>query len=538
MPPTPTLPAAPPADTPPACLPQARLPHTSALFVDAIEHPERTAPFYAWPERNLESFRKAAAAVALPDERRAALVAALAGQNPPSATLDRLARPGTVAVVTGQQVGLFSGPAYTLYKALHAARLAAWLTENGIPAVPVFWLATEDHDFAEVNHAWVFGAAHRPVKLEMPGSVGARPVGGIPLEGAPVGELRRALQDLPFGDAVADMAARCYRPDSTLGEAFRDLLREITAPFDILQIDPMQPGFRELAAPAMRAAVEASDDLSRMVLERNRELAGAGYHAQVHVDPQTSFFFLLEDGKRLALRRDGAEYTLGGRRFSQAELAARAQSLSPNALLRPVVQDSVLPTAALILGPAELAYLAQSEPLYRTLLGRMPVAVPRAGFTLLDARSHKLMERYGLTLPDFFHGEQALRERIAARLAPPAVAAALRRVSGTVEHAVAELRGELAGFDPTLARALDTSARKIRHQIARIEGKAGREALRRDVRASADAASLYGLVYPERHLQERLYSALPFLAAHGLDLPARLYEAIQPGSTDHRILAI
>src|SRR6185503_7632417 len=169
--------------------------------------------------------------------------------------------------------------------------------------------------------------------------------------------------------------------------------------------------FRTLAAPALRAAVEAAPALTADILARNRELAAAGYHAQVHMEEHTSLVFLLENDKRLALRRQGSDYFQNGRRIPAAELKERADSLSPNAILRPVVQDSMLPTVAYIGGPAETAYLAQSEVIYRTILNRMPVAAPRAGFTVLDRRSEKLMDRYGLSLQSFFQGEEALRER-------------------------------------------------------------------------------------------------------------------------------
>jgi bacillithiol biosynthesis cysteine-adding enzyme BshC len=518
------------------CVGQIELPGVSTLFEDVLKHPERTASFYSYPVRDLAAFRSAAREISLSGERRAALVAALRQHNPESASLERLARPETVAVVSGQQVGLFSGPAYTVYKALHAARLAAWLTESGIPAVPMFWLATEDHDFAEVNHAWVFDAERRPVKLELPHSAAAQPVGGYTLMEPPVAELRAALEGLPYGQEVAEMAAECYQPGATLAQAFRELLRRITAAFDILQVDPMLPAFRELAAPALRAAVESAPDISARVLERNRELAAHGYHAQVHVEEHTSFFFLLENGKRLPLRRHGSEYALNGRRFSTEELMDRAASLSPNALLRPVVQDMVLPTVATVVGPAETAYLAQSETIYRMLAGRMPVAVPRAGFTLVDARSDKLLRRYCLTIRDFAAGEESVRERIAAKLVPPRMANSFRASAVEVEGAIERLRTELAGFDPTLGRALDNSARKMRYQLEKLERKAGHEALRRDARAGHDAQWLYGLIYPERHLQERLYSILPFLAAHGPDLTRRLYDEIRPDSTEHRLL--
>jgi len=518
------------------CVRHTELPHTSSLFADVLYHPDRTARFYAHPFRELTSYRDAARQIDFSDDRRAELIEALRQHNPAGKSLERLAQPGTVAVVTGQQVGLFSGPAYTMYKVLHAVKLAEWLSANGIPAVPVFWLATEDHDFAEVNHVWVFDAEHRPVKLEMRRSASAQPVGEIALAAPPVRELRTALHGLPFGEEVADIVEETYRPGSTMGKAFGELLRRLLDRFDVLQVDPMQPEFRKLAAPLLRSAVEAAPELSAAVLERNKELAAAGYHAQVHVEEQTSFVFLLENGKRLALRRHGDEYILNGRRFSTRELADRAESLSPNAILRPVAQDSMLPTVAYIGGPAEVAYLAQSAAIYRGLLGRMPVAVPRTGFTILDPRTDKLMERYGLRIQDLFHGEGALRDRIAARLIPSSVATASSDAAATVDASLARLRRELEGFDPTLAKAADRSLVKIRYQLGKIERKTGREALRRNERAARDAASLYGLIYPDKHLQERLYSFLPFLAKHGLDLTNQVNEAIQLDCPDHRLM--
>jgi bacillithiol biosynthesis cysteine-adding enzyme BshC len=520
------------------CVRQTELPGVTRLFADVLYHPDRTADFYPHAIRDLNAYRAAAAEVRFPDERRAALVAALRLQNPPGASLERLAQPGTLAVAAGQQVGLFSGPAYTVYKALHAARLAEWLTASGIPAVPVFWLATEDHDFAEVNHAVVFDVRHRARKLEMRLAASAQPVGEVMLENAPVDELRAAMEGLPFSDEVADLVAAAYRPGVTMGCAFGELLRKLLARFDILQVDPMLPAFRELAAPALRSAVEAAPELTDRIMARSRELAEAGYHAQVHIEPRTSLVFLLEDGQRLALRRRGDEYASNGRRFAASELAERAAALSPNALLRPVVQDSMLPTVAMIGGPAEVAYMAQSEVIYRTLLGRMPVAVPRTGFTILDTRSAKRMERYGVRLEDCFAGEDAFRERIAARLTPAALSRSMSQTVETVETAVERLSGELAAFDPTLAKAAANSARKIRYQLSKIQAKTGREIMRRSERALGDAASLYGLMYPERHLQERLYSMVPLLAKHGLELIGQVYEAIQLDCPDHRLMVV
>jgi bacillithiol synthase len=520
------------------CVRHTELPNTSRLFADVLYHPDRTAAFYRHPHRDLSSFQDAAREIDLSDAKRAALVAALREQNPDSPSLARLAQPGTVAVVTGQQVGLFSGPAYTMYKVLHAVKLAAWLSDNGLPAVPVFWLATEDHDFAEVNHVWVFDAARQPVKLEMRRTASAQPVGDIALAAPPVAELRATFDGMPFADEVAALVEETYRPGETMGGAFSALLRRMLARFDVLQVDPIHPSFRRLAAPLLRSAVEAGPELTDAVLTRNKELAAAGYHSQVHVEDHTSFVFLLEGGKRLGLRRHGAEYVLNGRRFTARELADRAESLSPNAILRPVAQDSMLPTVTYIGGPAEVAYLAQSAAIYDRLLGRMPVAMPRAGFTVLDERTDKLMERYGLGLRDLFHGPEPLRDRMATTLVPPSVRQAASAARETVDASLTRLRGELTAFDPTLTGAADRSLRKMRYQLEKLERKTGRETLRRDERAARDAASIYGLIYPERHLQERLYSFLPFLASHGLDLTDRIYEEIQLDCPDHRLMVV
>jgi len=164
-----------------SCVRQTDLPHTTRLAADVSYNPERCAPFYRHPLRDLDSFRAAAAEIRMPAGRRAALISALRAQNPESPALERLAGPDTMVVATGQQVGLFSGPCYTVYKALHAARLAEWLTASGLPAVPVFWLATEDHDFAEVNHLWVFNADLRSAKVGAVRPASAQPVGGVAL---------------------------------------------------------------------------------------------------------------------------------------------------------------------------------------------------------------------------------------------------------------------------------------------------------------------------------------------------------------------
>ena len=351
--------------------------------------------------------------------------------------------------------------------------------------------------------------------------------------------LRSALEALPFGESVTALAADAYRDGETMGAAFANLLRRLLSDQRILYLDPMRPAIRALAAPLIRDAVGLAPRLSELVLDRNRELAEAGYHAQVHFEEKTSLFFLLDGDRRLAMKRSADQYTAdSGRLFSAQELAARAEHISPNALLRPVVQDYLLPTVAQIGGPAEVAYLAQSQVLYGALHRPTPVVVPRTGFTLLDARACKLIDRYSIAMRDFFDGPEALRDKVSAKLVPPALRQTLAATRDQAATALDRLYSDLSAFDPTLAASLQKSRSKILHQFSKIEVKTAREALRRDQRAAADAAYLYNLIYPNKHLQERVYTFLPFLARHGMDLVATLEQAVRLDCHDHHVLPL
>jgi bacillithiol biosynthesis cysteine-adding enzyme BshC len=397
----------------------------------------------------------------------------------------------------------------------------------------VFWLATEDHDFAEVNHAWTFDPARQPVALRVENPGGAngrpRPVGSIVLERSPIEELTRSLNGFPHAEEVVAAVRDAYVPGCTVGGGFRTLLAKLLGKLGLLFLNPLDPAVRQISAPLVSEALTAAPELKRRLLERSKELESAGYHAQVHLDGKTSLFFLLENGERTPLRRKDSEY---------GELRDRAAEVSPNALLRPVMQDYLLPTVAYVGGPAELAYLAQSQVLYERLLGRMPVAVSRTGFTLLEPRATKLLARYHLTLPETFVDAESLKDRVAHALVPDSVERAFTDTAAGVERHLSSLRGELERYDHTLAAALDKSRAKMMYQLDKTRRKTARETIRRDDRAAADARYLTGLLYPHKHLQERFYSILPFLASHGLDLVDRLYEAVQLECPDHRIVNI
>lgn len=520
----------------PSCVRQTSIPGTSKLFGDFLYHFDRVEGYFPRFFGNLDSLVGAARALNFPEHRRAEIVLALRKQNPASPALDLLAKPGTVAVVTGQQVGLLSGPSYTVFKALTAVRLAAQLTQQGTPAVPIFWLATEDHDLAEVDHAWLFDSAGKPVKITAQGgSVANSPVGNVEITQIDFEGIAKALEGLPFGAPVLERVTAHYHPGVTLGRAFHGLVQEVLSGFDLVYLDPLAPEIRAISAPFLGEVALRIPELTAELRERSQTLESAGYHAQVHLDTNSSLLFLLENGKRSALKYKDGRFLLRDRAFEPGDLAGRGETLSPNALLRPVMQDFLLPTVSYVGGPSEIAYMAQSQVLYERLLGRMPVIYPRSSFTVLDARATKLLERYQLHVLDLLDSQDRVKGVIASKLVPEDLRGELAALRSEVAGSLNGLRHKLLQFDPTLASAADRSIAKVTYQVDKLGAKTARETMRRDQRAAGDAQYLSDLIYPQRHLQERFYSILPFLAKHGLDLPQRIYEQTQLACPDHMV---
>lgn len=526
---------------------QSELPGASPLFRDWVKDFAKVGSFYAHPP-SVEGALAAASEVSLPAGRRKRLVDELAGQNgnggaATAASLDRLSAPGTVVVATGQQVGLLGGPVFTLYKALTAVRLAEELTRRGTPAVPVFWLATEDHDLDEVNHAWAFDHAGQPHRIEC---VTEGPVGDavdrMSVTDAGLDAFASFSERLPFADESLRLARGAYSRPGGFGSSFQALYRKILAGTGMVFLSPMSDGIRRLAAPLVKTSIDRAAGLTGLLLRRERRLADDGYHSQVRFRASSSLLMAFEDAGRRPLHRRNGAYWIGSRSWSTGELLARAEDrpsdLSPTALLRPVIQDFLLPTAAIVVGPSEAAYLAQSAVLYEDLLGRMPAVVPRESFTIVDTGCAKLLKRHGLEPDDCWVGRRDLDAAIAKGLVPAALRGTLESQADRIGSAMQRIEEGLLGFDPTLSASFRRSMAKIEYQLGRIRLKVEREALRRSDTARRHAAKLSGFLYPRGHLQERLYSVLSFIARFGTDFADRVRQAAEPGSGRHKVLEL
>src|SRR6266481_1652386 len=368
-----------------------QLPHQPKVFLEYLDHFEKVKSFYFHPPA-MPAVTRAARKLDYPGERRAEVTSILRKQNvdlgagaETLSNLDRLEK-GAVAVVSGQQVALFSGPAYSVYKALTAVQIAAELTRDGIPAVPVFWMATEDHDLDEVRHSTWFDQA-KLIRFELPaGAETERPVGRI-LLGAQIQPLLQEAAELlanQGSDLLAQYLIESYRPEETYGSAFGKLFARLFAQQGLILMDPLDRGLHKVAAPLYQHALAERDALNEKLLQRGKELEYAGFEATVKVNSKSTLLFSIKDGSRQAITAGSQGFQAGDKSWPREELVhlthREPENFSPNALLRPVVQDYLLPTVASIAGPTEIAYLAQAEVVYRQLLGRMPVVLPRAGF--------------------------------------------------------------------------------------------------------------------------------------------------------------
>jgi bacillithiol biosynthesis cysteine-adding enzyme BshC len=470
------------------------------------------------------------------------LVGLLAEQNPglaAAASLEALGK-GAGAVVTGQQVGLFGGPLFTPFKAATAVARARQATAAGQPHAAIFWIASEDHDFAEIGHV-SFPAKRELRKLVYAPSVdsghaeAARPVGTIVLDERIGPLIDQAWELLGPSDAM-DALAEAYQPGRTFAQAFAAFYSKVFAAQELLILDASGRAIHRMGAPVLRAAIERADELHAALFERNGELEAAGYHAQVAVGAQSSLLFLIDEGSgaRLALKRiapsaaePGGLWQAGRQSFSTADLVgvleAKPERISPSALLRPVFQDFLLSTSLTIGGPAEVAYFAQSAVLFERILGRMTPVQPRFSGTLIEPAIGELLRKHELTLDRVFtESGAALAQLLAARAIPVEGKRKLAAAGTALDAELKTVEEWMGQLDAGLGRAAETAASKMRYQMDRLRRLATDFELQREASLRRHAEAISMALYPGGVLQERLHGAAYYFARYGFDLAEEL----------------
>ena len=528
-----------------------RLPWVSRLAADyAFDFP-KLARFYpgdparpdAWADaiRRTQAFPRdrsaLAGAIAAQQTRRGAPAEALAAAA-------RLADASAVAVVTGQQAGLFGGPLYTLLKALTAVKLAARAAaDHGVPAVAVFWVESEDHDWQEVSSCGVFDGEmnRRAISLGTPPGAGESPVSSVLLDPsilAAIDGLRATLPATEFTGATLDALSRAYRPGAGMSEAFCTWLESLLGRLGLVVYDSAEPATKPLAAGLFSRELEAPAT-ARLALAQGRALVELGYHAQVVPHEDAVALFAL-DGTRQPIRsRDGA-FLVGDRLVPAGDLVALARAhperFSPNVLLRPVVQDALFPTVCYVAGPSELAYQGELGPVYERFGVPQPLVAPRATATLLDSAASKFLAKHDVALEALQPDDEAALNRLLEGQLPKEIEEAHAGAAQAVEGGMARLIDALPLIDATLAGAARSSLGRMQHDLRALHEKIVQAAKRRDETLRRQFARTRALAFPDGHPQERSIGFVSFLNRYGPALVDRLHDELPLDAGAHWVL--
>lgn len=526
----------------------------SRLSLDYTFHYERLARFYAGNPSEPEAWRTAIAHAQAHPRRRDAVVALLqaqlASRNAPEqarAAAAKLADPRTVAIVTGQQAGLFGGPLYTLMKGLTAAKLAADIeVQYGVPCVTVFWNHAEDHDWEEVASADVLDAA---LALRRVTVAGGEDAGRVPVSQVRLtDDVSRVLSELegmlPPTEFTADVLAQlrsCYRTEVGMAEAFGRLIDLLLGPLGVIVFDGSDPAAKPLAAPLFLRVLDHPDHTSRLAAAAGDALVAAGYHAQVAVQKDATALFSIRRGREPLKYRDG-QYLVGDTPADADALRADAlehpEQFSPNVLLRAVVQDTLFPTIAYVAGPSELAYLGQLKDVYAFHDTPMPLIVPRATGTLLDSATLRFLERTALSLRSLqAQDEHVLNQWLESQL-PPTLEHALHDLHQATSDRLATLLTVVPAMDPTLEGAVKSTQGRIEHELRTLHAKIIQAVKRRHETLRRQFAHAQHLAFPAGHPQERAVNLVWYMNRFGPALVPRLYETLPLERGKHWLLQI
>jgi bacillithiol biosynthesis cysteine-adding enzyme BshC len=529
------------------------IPHTTRLFNDFLYEYDKVATFYADGGRSISPIAEHARKVGAGSYDRERVPDALERINRRAGSsdltfkhIDMLRSPGSVAIVTGQQAGLFTGPLYTIHKAITVIKLAKCLVDQGVDAVPVFWVASEDHDYDEVNHCKLVDPdGHlKEVRYEDCARTSDSPVGHVRIcqhIGEKISEFIKLLPPSEFTPAIERDLRESYVEGVGFAEAFSKLMARIFKDYGVVLLDPLDDELKQVSGPIYVEALEKCGEISRALVDRSRELEQAGYHAQIHVSEDMVPLFIMDNGRRVAMTRIGDRFHLKGsdRSFSTQELVDIAKRcstcFSPNVTFRPVVQDYLLPTAAYIGGPAEIAYFAQVGSVYRTLGRPEPCVLPRASFTLIEGRHQKVLKKYSLNLTDFFDGLHPAITKVVEESLDRETANSFTETERVLTEQLDKLEKSLRSADATLGASVKIAREKVLYQIEHLRTKFIHSSARRDETAYRQIERAYTTLFPEKNLQERELNLFYFLSRYGPGLLDELYQAADIGYSNHKL---
>ena len=532
-----------------------QLPAQSPLFLHYLYHSDSTAASYSPVHISLEHLKLRAESLLNrpPAYPRDELVSLLSRFNRKVSTSERVAEnleklrsAGAVAILTGQQLGLFGGSALSVYKAATAIRLAQILEREGVTAVPVFWLASDDSDFEEVRSTCFFNDEGQLLRLHYPESPrhAEQMVGTLPLKLAPecLDTLVRGVSKGGFHDTVIETLSSSYAAGHSFREGLAAWLSALFQDYGLLLFDPLSPDYKKGLQSPYSVAIERRKEIVRALRRRAEFLKAAGFDVQVQAEASETFLFFLEGERRFKLEFSEGRYRTRDLRFDfserelRQELQKNPEKFAPNVLLRPILQDHLFPTLVYVGGPAEISYFSQVSAM-SPFWGIEMAVFPRAGSTIVDRKAQRLLEKYDLKVIDIFSSTPfEITQKILMRGDTRQVVQDFESLSREVKRKLAELQKSAARSDPSLAEMLEGAEKKVIYQIDRVKNRFISNYRNRSSNLGQHLDYLYTHLYPDEQLQERAINFNQFLIEEGPDFVRRLVDATNPFSKGHQVL--
>ncbi len=511
----------------------------STLMEDYLAGADALQPFYFGSPHSLQTFRRKMEEVGARFDAaaRAAMAEAIRPTSEAAASrLERVVEEGGFFVTSGQQPGLFGGPLYTLYKILSAMSLADALEARvGVPVAPLFWVGSDDHDWAEVNHTWVLDTSNAMQRIEVvqpedtpPHSMARRRLApGI--DGA-IADLSKVLPDTEFTDVVIKQIRDAYRPERSMGEAFEELIAAWLQSQDLLLVQAASPQVKRIAAPLLRDDLARSEEAEAATSRQTERLEEVGYRAQVAlIAGATNVLFEDEKGRGRILRtEDGFLAHDGAVRWTREELLQAVQreptAFSPNVQLRPLVESRVFPTICYVAGPAEISYFAQLGCLFRMHGMAMPVVYPRRGGVLVEPKVRKVLDKFGLAVGDLAPPLHEIASRFARDELPEPVARGLTDLRRGIQEGYQRLEEAVRSVDPTLKGPLNSARGSSFKELGHFEKKVLRQLKEQNEISLQQLEKARANLFPDGKPQERVLSPVHFLSRYGPGLIDTLLE--------------
>ena len=534
-----------------------RFPWIRRLAADYAYDFRAVASFFSGDPADRAAWADAIARTQVHERRRDEIAAVIASQQERRQAPARareaarlLADGRTVAVVTGQQAGLFGGPVFTLLKALTALKLAEQVArDHNVPAVAVFWIDAEDHDWEEVRSCTVFDDALAPRTVSLPARPGVEPapVATVRLDNSVLdvlAETERILPPTEFRSTIMAALRRAYTPGVGMADAFGRWLEEVLGERGLIVYDSSDPASKPLVGQVFARELSMPGQTVKLAALAGSDLTARGYHAQVHaLDDSLALFHLnQEDGSRRAIRQQDGRFLVGDHQYPAATLVTQATErpagFSPNVLLRPIVQDTLFPTICYVAGPNELAYLGQLRGVYAHFGVPMPLFYPRATATILDSAALRFLTKYKLPLEALQAQDEAALNELLKTQIPPVVDEAFVASAQAIDTQMTRLIQTLPSLDPTLEGAARSTLERMQRDLQTLHGKMIQAAKRRDETLRRQFIHARALAFPGGHAQERTIGFVSFLNQYGPALVDRLDEELPLDLGRHWIVTI